>query len=74
MKLGCGRGIIGGAEPLAGRSEDRYVLSGAEQGFGESCRVIREMLAIVENDENATILDCRRDPVDRRFAMRLPLS
>ena len=47
------------------KCEDRYSRRAAEQCFDERRRVLYEMLAIVEYDENATILDCHGDLVDR---------
>ena len=54
-----------GAEPLARSGDDRYALRAGEQGFDESRRKVYQMLAIVEHDENATILDGHGDLVDR---------
>jgi hypothetical protein len=53
------------AEPLARSGEDHYARRAAEQCFDERRRVLYEMLAIVEYDENATTLDCSGDLVDR---------
>ena len=57
--------FILGAEPLARSGKDRYARRPAEQRFDESRREVYEMLAIVEYDENATILDCHGDLVSR---------
>ena len=52
------------AEPLAGSGEDRYAPRAAEQRFGESRGKVHQMLAIVEDDENAMILDGDGDLID----------
>ncbi len=54
-----------GAEPLPRSGEDRYARRAAEQGFDECRRLFYEMLAIVEHDEYASILDRDGDLVDR---------
>ena len=53
------------AEPLPISDEDRYALRSAEQSFDESRRNPHQMLAIVEYDENATILDCFGNRIDQ---------
>jgi hypothetical protein len=53
------------AEPLARGGQNRYAPRAAEQGFDENRREVYDVLAIVEYDENPTILDCHGDLVDR---------
>ena len=54
-----------GAESLTRSGEDRHAPRAGEQGFGESRRVVDEMLAIVEYDENATLAGSQGYFVDR---------